>query len=51
MTLEEFIEKLYAAGWKAPCDAQHTKIKELWEELRCSGMCITVVGVVIDETQ
>ena len=29
MTNEEFIEKLYDAGWKSTCDAQHDKIKEL----------------------
>lgn len=40
MTLEEFIEKLYAAGWTAPCDAQHKNIVAIWEELKQKGITI-----------
>lgn len=40
MTLEEFIEKLYAAGWNSPMDAQHHHIGKLWEELKDKGITI-----------
>lgn len=32
MTQKEFTDKLYAAGWDAPCDAQHDHIKVLFKE-------------------
>lgn len=40
MTLQGFIDKLYKAGWSSPCDAQHIKIKEIWEELRQTGISV-----------
>jgi len=33
MKRQEFIDALYSAGWKAPNDAQHSKIGKLWENL------------------
>ena len=44
MTLDEFIEALYKAGWRAPNDAQHQHIKELWEELCLRGMIINSIA-------
>jgi hypothetical protein len=43
MTLEEFIEKLYKAGWEAPCDAQWTEIAKLWEELKEKGITVPLI--------
>lgn len=33
MELQEFIYILYAAGWKAPNDAQHERIKKVYAEI------------------
>ena len=33
MRKEEFIKELYAAGWVANCDAQHSEIEKLWRKL------------------
>ena len=33
MELQEFIDSLYAAGWKAPNDAQHERIKKVYAEI------------------
>lgn len=33
MELQEFIDMLYAAGWKAPNDAQHERIKKVYAEI------------------
>lgn len=34
MDEDEFIERLYAAGWRAPLGVQHTKIAKVWKELQ-----------------
>jgi hypothetical protein len=33
MKLGEFIEKIMDAGWKASCDAQHTEIKKVYNQI------------------
>ena len=33
MKFDDFVNALYDAGWKSPCDAQHLRIKELWRKL------------------
>lgn len=33
MRFNEFIDALYAAGWRCPLDAQHTEIRKLYEKL------------------
>ncbi len=33
MRFHDFIDALYECGWKAPNDAQHENIKELWRKL------------------
>ena len=33
MKFSDFVDALYSAGWRAPCDAQHTEIKKLWRNL------------------
>ena len=33
MRYQAFVDALYEAGWRAPCDAQHTEIKKLWARL------------------
>ena len=33
MTFEQFTTRLYHAGWRSSCDAQHVHIRELWDEL------------------
>lgn len=33
MRFQEFIDELYKAGWKSPCDAQHHNIEKLWRKL------------------
>jgi hypothetical protein len=37
MTLEQFTEKLHEAGWTSPNDAQHEKIKSVYEEFSAIG--------------
>lgn len=32
-TLDEFINMLYEAGWRAPLDAQHTEIRKVYSEM------------------
>jgi len=43
MDFEDFIRKLYEAGWKSPNDAQHAKIADLWGELIENGIKIPLV--------
>lgn len=33
MKFNDFVDALYAAGWKSPNDAQHTYIEEFWRKL------------------
>ena len=37
ITLDNFTEALYDAGWDAPCDAQHEKIKEVFYHFANAG--------------
>jgi len=32
MEFKEFIDRLYAAGWDSPCDAQHEKIVGVYND-------------------
>ena len=33
VTLDEFIDMLYECGWRCPCDAQYSRIQELYNNL------------------
>lgn len=33
MKFNDFIEKLYSAGWADNTDAQHSNIEKLWREM------------------
>lgn len=33
MRFNEFVKRLEQAGWRGSCDAQHSGIKKMWEEL------------------
>lgn len=47
--LEKFIEDLYTAGWTAPCDAQHAKIKDVFAKyVKETPLEIAVKEVVAD---
>lgn len=38
MDFDEFVNKLYEAGWDSPNDAQWTGAKKLWNELLQEGI-------------
>lgn len=33
MRFQAFVDALHEAGWRAPCDAQHTGARKLWARL------------------
>jgi hypothetical protein len=48
MTFDKFVEALKKAGWVARNDAQHKHIRELWNDLCCEGLRISMPGVACD---
>lgn len=37
MDAAQLADRLYAAGWRSPCDAQHANLAKLWDEISASS--------------
>ena len=48
MTFDEFVEKLYACGWRSTLDAEHYEVEFLWEELQRESKIATerAIGIL-----
>ena len=42
MDFDEFVNKLYEAGWDSPNDAQWTNIEKLWYEMIEEGLTVYI---------
>jgi len=37
LSFDEFTDALYKAGWRADCDAQHTEVVAVYDEMVCES--------------